>query len=182
MGTVADLAPLSGENRALVRSGLNLLRRPHRQGVLSLISAAGLKVADLTARQIGFTLGPRLNAAGRLDSALAALDLLLTDDLQTAGRLAQQLDNQNRERQALTQEIQELAEKLAWDETRSGLAALRRRPRFQPRRGRAGGLPPDRAPLPPGDRRPPGRTSHTRPPAAASLNSTSPTPWTSAPS
>ena len=103
-----------------MRSGLNLLRRPHRQGVLSLISAAGLKVADLTAHQIGFTLGPRLNAAGRLDSALAALDLLLTDDLQTAGKLAQQLDDQNRERQALTREIQELAEKQAWDETNPG--------------------------------------------------------------
>ena len=52
-----------------------------------------------------------MNAAGRLDSALAALDLLLTDDLQTAGKLAQQLDDQNRERQALTREIQEQAEK-----------------------------------------------------------------------
>jgi single-stranded-DNA-specific exonuclease len=132
LGTVADLAPLRGENRALVRSGLNLLRRPHRQGVLSLISAAGLKVADLTAHQIGFTLGPRLNAAGRLDSALAALDLLLTDDLQTAGRLAQQLDDQNRERQALTREIQELAEKHAWDETNPGWLLFAADPAFNP--------------------------------------------------
>ena len=132
LGTVADLAPLRGENRALVRSGLNQLRRPHRQGVLSLISAAGLKVADLTAHQIGFTLGPRLNAAGRLDSALASLDLLLTDDLQTAGRLAQQLDDQNRERQALTKEIQELAEKQAWDETNPGWLLFAADPAFNP--------------------------------------------------
>jgi single-stranded-DNA-specific exonuclease len=70
-------------------------------------------MARTSASQIGFILGPRLNAAGRLDSALAALQLLMTTDAREAGQLAQQLDVQNRQRQALTRETQELAEALA---------------------------------------------------------------------
>lgn len=92
LGTVADLAPLTGENRYLVREGLKRLRQPRRQGLLSLIGVAGVKSDKLNSTDIGFMLGPRLNAAGRLDSALAALDLLMTNDLWEAGRLAQQLN------------------------------------------------------------------------------------------
>ncbi len=113
IGTVADLAPLTGENRALVRRGLDYLRRPTRQGVMSLIGAAGLTAASLNTSHIGFSLGPRLNAAGRLESAEAALNLLMTSNLAEAGMLAQQLDIQNRERQRLTQEIQQQAEAAA---------------------------------------------------------------------
>ena len=110
LGTISDQAPLIGENRALVRKGLEYIRRPRRQGILSLIGAAQLNALQITADSIGFGLGPRLNAAGRLDSALAALNLLLTRDLAEAAFLAQQLDNQNRERQQITREIQAHAE------------------------------------------------------------------------
>jgi single-stranded-DNA-specific exonuclease len=113
LGTVADLAPLTGENRALVRAGLRLIRKPQRQGLMALIAAAGLTPARITATDIGFALGPRLNAAGRLDTAMDALTLLTTGDIHLAGKLAQQLDNQNRERQKITREIQSLAEEIA---------------------------------------------------------------------
>jgi single-stranded-DNA-specific exonuclease len=113
LGTVADLAPLVGENRSLVRAGLKLIRQPRRQGLLSLIGASGLQANRITAGDIGFVIGPRLNAAGRLDSALAAFDLLTTMDVNEAGRLAQKLETQNNERQKLMREIQLAAEELA---------------------------------------------------------------------
>jgi single-stranded-DNA-specific exonuclease len=113
LGTVADLAPLKGENRSLVRIGLEYLRRPHRQGIQSLIGVAGLQSRQITATEIGFVLGPRLNAAGRLESALAALDLLTCTSPDTAGLLAQKLDVQNRDRQRIMQEIQAKAEQIA---------------------------------------------------------------------
>jgi single-stranded-DNA-specific exonuclease len=113
LGTITDLAPLVGENRALVRAGLEQIRRPHRQGVQSLIGAAQIAAPRITSEQISFALGPRLNAAGRLESALAALHLLLATEVDEAARLAQQLDNQNRERQQLTRQIQAHAEQVA---------------------------------------------------------------------
>jgi single-stranded-DNA-specific exonuclease len=113
LGTVADLAPLTAENRHLVRSGLNAIRSPRRQGLQALMGVCGLVPSRIKASDIGFVLGPRLNAAGRLDSALASFELLTTEDLFEAGRLAQQLDNQNRERQKITHEIQALAEQIA---------------------------------------------------------------------
>lgn len=116
LGTVADLAPLTGENRMLVRKGLLKIRATSRQGLYSLANAANLSLPKTTAVDIGFLLGPRLNAAGRLDSALAAFDLLTTEDVFIAGQLAQKLDVQNRERQALTRKIQEQAEQMAMDD------------------------------------------------------------------
>ena len=112
LGTVADLAPLVGENRILVRRGLRQIRATKRQGLFSLANVADMAINKTTADQIGFILGPRLNAAGRLESALAALDLLTTNDFMLAGQLAQQLDVQNRQRQALTRITQEKAESL----------------------------------------------------------------------
>ncbi len=132
LGSVADLAPLQGENRHLVRAGLHRLRRPQRQGLFSLIQISGLKPERLTATHIGFMLGPRLNAAGRLDSALAALELLLTDDYMEAGRLAMQLDAQNRERQRQTREVQEHAEKLAIQGEEIPLLLFAAHPDFNP--------------------------------------------------
>lgn len=113
LGTVADLAPLVGENRMLVRAGLNRIRQPRRQGLISLAGAAGLAISSTTATDIGFILGPRLNAAGRLESALAAYHLLMTSDVSHAGELAQRLERQNAERQQLTRETQARAEQLA---------------------------------------------------------------------
>jgi single-stranded-DNA-specific exonuclease len=110
LGTVADLAPLAGENRALVRKGLQRIRETRRQGLFSLAAVADLTLTSTTATSIGFILGPRLNAAGRLESAQAAYDLLTTTDVRRAGELAQQLNVQNRQRQELTRKIQEEAE------------------------------------------------------------------------
>ena len=112
LGTVADMAPLVGENRALVRAGLEMLRQPRRQGIQSLMGVSGLMPDKINASHISFALGPRLNAAGRLDTALAALNLLLTADLEEAGILSQQLDIYNRERQEITRQIQASAEQM----------------------------------------------------------------------
>lgn len=116
LGTVADLAPLTGENRALVRRGLEKIRANQRQGLHALAQVAGLSLPKTTAADIGFVLGPRLNAAGRLDSALAAFELLTTKDIFRAGQLAQQLEAQNQERQRITREIQQQAEQIALQE------------------------------------------------------------------
>jgi single-stranded-DNA-specific exonuclease len=116
LGTVADLAPLVGENRILVRKGLRQIRETKRQGLYSLASVADIKIEKVTAGNIGFMLGPRLNASGRLESALASFELLTTNDFMRAGQLAQQLDVQNRQRQALTRAMQEQAEAIAMKE------------------------------------------------------------------
>jgi len=116
LGTVADLVPLVGENRGLVRAGLRILRMGRRQGILSLAQAAGLNPERLTAGDISFGLAPRLNAAGRLESALAAFAMLMSTDPMEAGPLAQKLDDQNRQRQKITQEIQQAAELMAAEE------------------------------------------------------------------
>ena len=132
VGTVADLAPLVGENRSLVRAGIKVIQSGRRQGLVSLMGAAGLAPSKLTASDIGFGIGPRLNAAGRLESALASLQLLTTTSVVEAGRLAQQLDNQNRERQRITQEIQAQAEKLALAECPDRLLLVAAHPSFNP--------------------------------------------------
>ncbi|HET6595655.1 MAG TPA: single-stranded-DNA-specific exonuclease RecJ [Anaerolineales bacterium] len=116
LGTVADLAPLVGENRVLVRRGLRQIRETKRQGLFSLAGIADLKIDKCTAGNIGFMLGPRLNASGRLESALASFELLTTKDFMRAGQLAQQLDQQNRQRQSITRTMQEQAEAIAMGE------------------------------------------------------------------
>lgn len=107
IGTVVDIAPLDGENRALVKAGLQVLRSTQRQGLYSLIQTAGIKIEKINASHLGFGIGPRLNAAGRMDSALAAFELLTTQDLFRAGSLAQQLDNYNSQRKDIMHAIQE---------------------------------------------------------------------------
>lgn len=111
LGTVADLVPLTGENRSLVRMGLEYIRQPIRQGIMALIGVSGLTPARINTTDIGFALAPRLNAAGRLESALASLQLLTSQDPKTVGQLAQWLEIQNRERQKIMHEIQAHAEK-----------------------------------------------------------------------
>lgn len=116
LGTVADLAPLVGENRILVRKGLRQMRQTTRQGLFSLAAVSELVLAKVNAGHIGFMLGPRLNAAGRLKEALAAFELLTTNDVFKAGELAQMLDMQNRERQRITRDMQKQAEEIAMSE------------------------------------------------------------------
>ncbi len=105
LGTVADLVPLTGENRALVKRGLLKLRDSERPGIQSLIRQAAVKRESIDAGTIGYTLGPRLNAAGRLESALMAYNLLVTQYPGEADDLALKLEETNRERQRLTAEM-----------------------------------------------------------------------------
>jgi single-stranded-DNA-specific exonuclease len=105
LATVADIMPLVEENRLLVRQGLQRLSTTRRAGLLALIEVAGV-TEPYTSMDLGFRLGPRLNAAGRLDTAHAALDLLLCEDPVEAADIARELDLQNRERQSIEQQIQ----------------------------------------------------------------------------
>lgn len=98
MGTVADLVPLRGENRIIVKKGLEKIATTRRVGLRALKLAAGLD-GHIEAHHIGFRLGPRLNASGRLDHAQASLDLLLSDDATEAEGFAAMLNELNRERQ-----------------------------------------------------------------------------------
>ncbi len=108
VGTIADMVPLSDENRILARYGLLELNRTRNLGLSALRDAAGVK-GDIDAYHIGFGLGPRLNAAGRLGTAQTALELLLSEDVDAAGRLAHELDAANRDRQQIEARIVEEA-------------------------------------------------------------------------
>ena len=110
LGTVADLVPLTGENRSLVRSGLEFIRKPLRQGLMALIGVSGLNPTRITTTDISFALAPRLNASGRLESALASLHLLTSQDPMDVGQLAQWLEIQNRDRQKIMRDIQNKSE------------------------------------------------------------------------
>ncbi len=110
VGTVADLAPLLGENRSLVRRGLNVLNEANRPGVAALMADAGLRKGDVDSTAIGFRLGPRLNAAGRLEHAMLAYDLLTKTDALETRTLAERLGELNRRRQQLTDETVAAAE------------------------------------------------------------------------
>ncbi|MGQ9709436.1 MAG: single-stranded-DNA-specific exonuclease RecJ [Anaerolineae bacterium] len=109
LGTVADLAPLTGENRHLVSRGLERLNRAPRVGVEALIRQSGLRPGRVDTWHIGFALGPRLNAAGRIAHAELAYRLLTTQSPEEADHLARALDGLNQERQRLTKEMQERA-------------------------------------------------------------------------
>ncbi|MEJ2032437.1 MAG: single-stranded-DNA-specific exonuclease RecJ [Deltaproteobacteria bacterium] len=106
MGTVADMVPLLGPNRIFVRAGLDVLQGAERPGLGCLLETAGISGRRrLTAEDIGFRLGPRINAAGRTGNPDRALELLLTDDMVVARRLAGELESANRNRQALEEKI-----------------------------------------------------------------------------
>lgn len=124
LATVADIVPLVAENRLFVRKGLEQLERGARPGLRALIEVAGVR-PPLDSMDLGFRLGPRLNASGRLDSADASLDLLLCSDPARAASLAAALDRQNRERQdvehGIQHEAQELADRFASEDNPAAL-------------------------------------------------------------
>ncbi len=132
IGTVADMAPLIGENRYFVKAGLGEIRAGHRQGLRSLIGVSDLLPQKISSTDIGFMLGPRLNAAGRLESALDALKLLSSKDASEAGLLAQKLNNQNRERQELTSKILSHALEAATKLDPEGLLLIAVHPDYNP--------------------------------------------------
>jgi single-stranded-DNA-specific exonuclease len=105
LATVADVVPLRGANRSLTRAGLEALNRAPIPGVRALVEGSGLKLGRVGAGEIGFVLGPRLNAAGRIADAEDALRLLLTDDAAEAKDLAERLERRNLERQELTRQV-----------------------------------------------------------------------------
>lgn len=105
LGTVTDMVPLIGENRYWVKRGLELLNNTERLGLQEMIHSASLKPGSLTAESISWSLGPRLNAAGRLDDATTSYQLLLTENLQEASKLASELEKKNAERQQLVTEL-----------------------------------------------------------------------------
>jgi single-stranded-DNA-specific exonuclease len=113
LGTVADMGPLLGENRVLVKAGLEAINSSQRPGLKALINVAGLVQGRITAADIGYMLAPRLNAAGRLDDAVLAYRLLLAEEPVAAAAYAQELQQANRERQELTKRVQALAREQA---------------------------------------------------------------------
>lgn len=114
IGTVADVVPLIDENRILVRHGLNCLRHFPTLGITSLEKVTGLdKKPQLDCEDLGFTIGPRLNAAGRLGQAPLALELLTTDSPERALKLAEFIHGLNEQRQTLERSVYKAANKLA---------------------------------------------------------------------
>ncbi|MDQ0192721.1 single-stranded-DNA-specific exonuclease RecJ [Paenibacillus wynnii] len=105
IGTIADLMPLLGENRALVRNGLNSMRQSKFPGIRALLDVSGVNMATVNAVNIAFGMAPRINASGRLDHAGRAVTLLTTDRMEEAEQLAGELDLINKERQLVVDRI-----------------------------------------------------------------------------
>ena len=105
LATVADVVPLLGENRIMVKHGLRLLAESNWPGVRALVEASGLAGKEVRAGHLGFILGPRLNAAGRIADAADGLRLLLSDDMEEAKAIARRLEGLNVERQAMDQRM-----------------------------------------------------------------------------
>lgn len=113
LGTVADVAPLGGVNRAIVRYGVKLMRARPRTGVAALMDVSRTSVEGVSARDLGFRLGPRINAAGRIDDASRGLKLLIGDDPRRAATLAELVEGQNRERRTIQARMVDEATALA---------------------------------------------------------------------
>ena len=106
IGTVADIVPMTEENRALVKDGLRRLRNQPRYAIQALAEAADFRTSEISTQTIGFGIAPRLNAPGRLDKAGLSFELMMSDDLSTARKLAAEVDQKNTERKNLTAFIQ----------------------------------------------------------------------------
>lgn len=111
IGTIADLVPLFGENRLIAKKGIEKLKTSSRPGIRALLSAAGVEKASVNEETVGFVIGPRINAAGRLKEADPAVELLLTTDPVQAETLAKEIDQLNKQRQKLVQEMTDEAMK-----------------------------------------------------------------------
>jgi len=109
LGTIADMSPLVSENRHWVRSGLQLLNKTKRVGLVELMNIARIEKGKLTAETVSYQIGPRLNSAGRLDDASTSYQLLVTQDRVQATMLAMELEEKNKERQRLVAETYEKA-------------------------------------------------------------------------
>ena len=112
VGTVADVMPLTGENRTLVRSGLHQLQNTDRPGLEALLEEVGLTGKPVTAENVSYAIAPRINAAGRMDSAVTALQLVLCEDPDRAEELARKLNEINARRQEIELQIFKAAQEL----------------------------------------------------------------------
>ena len=110
VGTVADVMPLTGENRTLVKAGLKLLQQTDRPGISALLEEVGLEGKPITAENVSYAIAPRINAAGRMDNAVTALQLVLCEDEERAAELAHKLNEINVARQETEQEIVKAAQ------------------------------------------------------------------------
>lgn len=110
IATAADMVPLTGDNRALVKQGLDVLRETDKPGLRALIESAGVEVKTMSPSNLGFALGPRINASGRLGSAETAYRVLTTENAEEGRRLAQELESINSDRMKL--------QNLIWDNVR----------------------------------------------------------------
>jgi single-stranded-DNA-specific exonuclease len=121
LATVADIAPLRGENRVFVRYGLRMMSETENIGLRALIRSSGLDGKPLTAGRVGYILAPRLNAVGRLDSALRGVQLLLSENPHEANAIARELEELNRKRQeidrATLDEARAMVQAMPLDET-----------------------------------------------------------------
>lgn len=115
VGTVADLAPMIGENRNLVRAGITQIEEGGRPGLDALLERVGAKDAPITSSTIGYRIGPRINAAGRLKHAMLAYELLMAEDAETAADVADSLNAINQERRTITEDIVQQALSMAED-------------------------------------------------------------------
>lgn len=137
IGTVADMVPLDANNRRLVRAGLARIRQGRCQpGVKALATISGLELPKLTETDIGFRIGPKINAAGRLEDMALGIECLLADDEARALDMAESLHAINQERQELQQDMLHEAEQVlaavAEDETEAGPAVLLYQPHWHP--------------------------------------------------
>jgi single-stranded-DNA-specific exonuclease len=105
MGTICDVVPLAGENRILAKYGLNVLSKSRRVGIQSLAQISEVNLEFVDSYKVGFLLGPRLNAAGRIEHARSALSLLLSKDKEEADKLSAELNELNLQRQEITESI-----------------------------------------------------------------------------
>ena len=115
IGTVADLVPLKDENRFIVKEGIRRMRMSNRPAIQALVKVSGTEQHTLSEESLGFMIGPRLNAPGRLGSANPSVHLLKTEDRMEAMSIAEQLDTLNKERQALVTKIADEAEQAMLD-------------------------------------------------------------------
>ena len=109
LGTIADMVPLKGVNRTLIKRGLAELANSTRPGVVALKQVSGIAAGEVSAGQVGFRLGPRINAAGRVDYGIKVVELLTTESSEDAQRIAQELEAHNQERRVIEAQVLEQA-------------------------------------------------------------------------
>lgn len=124
LGTVSDVVPLLGENRSIVKHGLEVLPETRKVGLRTMIRCVGLEGKPLTAHYLAYILGPRINAAGRMDDATSALRLLLTREEEEAERLIKEIETHNNRRRAEQDKVFDEAVNLARQKVEAGMLVL----------------------------------------------------------